>query len=80
MKKFAFAAQVFGVFALFQAYVILEMNHGFAESQKSKIENSMKEDVEKPIMVSGSPFRISADSIYGNETSIGLAKPGFRSY
>lgn len=30
MKKLVFAAQVFGIMALFPLYVILEMNHGAA--------------------------------------------------
>ncbi len=36
MKKFLFAAQVFGIMMMFPLYVILEMNHGTASLDENK--------------------------------------------
>lgn len=47
MKKLVFAAQVFGVIAMFPIYVILEMNHGTSELPGDRNQPVVTEQKEK---------------------------------
>ena len=47
MKKLVFAAQVFGLIALFPAVIILEMNHGKRSARESDSTSCVKPNTEK---------------------------------
>jgi hypothetical protein len=50
MKKLIFAAQVFGIIAMFPLYVILEMNHGTSEFPAEGNRRVVTEESEKALI------------------------------